>query len=469
MTCGAALWAQATDSRTFAVASQARAQGRIESPIPFSAVGARWIAAVPPPLEIRASKDGLQWSEWMRLEPGADSGSESVSSNLVFFDWDQRVLEYRLGDHFAVFDLHLTVIDPGRTPRPKLRTKTDAIGQPPYVSRVEWGSPDGDQARGALSYTTVTHLIVHHTADSFVGTDYAAWLRAIWRFHVFNNGWVDIGYNWLIAPDGTLFEGRAGGDNVVGAHFSCQNGGTMGVAMLGTYTSDLPSPQAQATLVRLLAWKAEQRELNPLGRALHRGMNVEMDIISGHRDGNNSPNSCTRTECPGNRFYPFLPEIRRRVADAIATAPLLSEDFNQPTTGWTYTGLWHRSAPRNAAWFAHPETGWYETPPRGINQGELTSPAFALRGAADLEFRSWHETEDEGTIYDVKRIEYSIDGGAWQLLEQITQPSRDWVTRRYRLTGNGQARVRFLFDTVDGAANAYAGWLVDDVRVTPVP
>ena len=33
----------------------------------------------------------------------------------------------------------------------------------------------------------------------------------IWRFHVEGRGWADIAYNWLVAPDGTIIEGRGWG------------------------------------------------------------------------------------------------------------------------------------------------------------------------------------------------------------------------------------------------------------------
>ncbi|GAB1349228.1 hypothetical protein MASR1M107_14420 [Ignavibacteriales bacterium] len=43
---------------------------------------------------------------------------------------------------------------------------------------------------------------------------------------------------------------EGGGDNVVGAHFCGYNGGTMGVSMLGTYTTVSPSAALQASLTQ---------------------------------------------------------------------------------------------------------------------------------------------------------------------------------------------------------------------------
>src|SRR5437016_1926200 len=80
-------------------------------------------------------------------------------------------------------------------------------------------------------------------AGGNAATDWAAVVRSIWVLHVQGNGWNDIGYNYLIDPNGVLYEGRGGGDGVMGAHFSCVNSGTMGVALLGTF-SVVPAPAA---------------------------------------------------------------------------------------------------------------------------------------------------------------------------------------------------------------------------------
>ncbi|MFN7929681.1 MAG: hypothetical protein U0Y68_17395 [Blastocatellia bacterium] len=50
------------------------------------------------------------------------------------------------------------------------------------------------------------HLLVHHTANANTATDWAAVVRAIWSFHIFTNGWSDIGYNYLIDPN-VIYEG----------------------------------------------------------------------------------------------------------------------------------------------------------------------------------------------------------------------------------------------------------------------
>src|SRR5262249_28078524 len=160
---------------------------------------------------------------------------------------------------------------------------------------------------------TVTQLIVQHTAmgNEAPDSDWPAIVRDIWNFHVFKRGWADIGYNYLIDPNGVIYEGRSGGDNVTGAHFSGVNAGTMAVALLGDFTNEAPAAEALKSLKEILAWKCDQRDLDPESRSLHEASQLILNTISGHRDGPKP------TECPGERLYLSLPAIRAAVKDLL--------------------------------------------------------------------------------------------------------------------------------------------------------
>lgn len=190
-----------------------------------------------------------------------------------------------------------------------------SIDKPPIVTRTEWGCPDGQITNhGDLSYSTVTHLIVHHTVNDNDSPDWGEVVLSIWNFHIFDRGFDDIGYNYLIDPDGVIYEGRSGGDDVQGAHFSGVNAGTMGVAMLGTFTDVEPAQEALLALKVLLEWKCHQLCLDPIATSIHAASQLELDTISGHRDGPGT------TECPGERLYDLLPLIRSDVNQMLASA-----------------------------------------------------------------------------------------------------------------------------------------------------
>lgn len=316
---------------------------------PFLAVGFVWSqTAGHTQLKLRGSIDGVTWSEWLKLAHDADGTNETGGqvSNLALLPAQTRFIQCHSESTDApLSNLRVIFISPGATSRgmrEQIQSKTQAqvmsqqpstkYPKPPVVTRTEWGCPDGQiTTHGTLSYTTVTHLIVHHTAtgNTVANNDWAAVMRSIWNFHIFSNGWADVGYNYLIDPNGVIYEGRAGGDNVLGAHFSGVNGGTMGVSMIGTFTDVTPSEKALNSLRRILAWKADQRGIDPAGKARHAASGLELNNISGHRDGPGS------TECPGNALYPLLPSLRTSVKELLNNATVLANVNAASFTGET--------------------------------------------------------------------------------------------------------------------------------------
>jgi len=308
----------------------------VEQAEPFLVIGAAWLATGEVRLSLRTSTDGVAWSEWAQMKAHNDYANERGEqvSALLLCDRQTKFVQYQIaaGERTDPTALRLVFISPDATPRQmqerieqraKEAMTTENLQQqakypkPPIVTRTEWGCPDGQiTTHGSLSYTTVTHLIVHHTfsPSGAINGDWAAAVRSVWNFHVFSNGWADIGYNYVIDQNGVVYEGRAGGDNIVGAHFSGVNGGTMGVVIIGDFTSSTPPPAALNSLKKLLAWKADQRGIDPAGQSLHASSGLNLKNISGHRDGPGA------TECPGEAFYPMLPGIRTDVKALLSNA-----------------------------------------------------------------------------------------------------------------------------------------------------
>jgi N-acetylmuramoyl-L-alanine amidase len=53
--------------------------------------------------------------------------------------------------------------------------------------------------------------------------------------HMDRNGWVDIGYNFVVGEDGRVYTGR--GSGFVGAHAAGCNSRSMGIAIIGDFRS----------------------------------------------------------------------------------------------------------------------------------------------------------------------------------------------------------------------------------------
>lgn len=263
--------------------------------------------------------DGEKWNQQpVEIDSHSKQEKNKFISQLYFLE--NKATKFRL-DYSADTELEgieVHFFNPGKsTPNPVpyqplglTNRNACPCPQPEYLDRVGW-CPDGDCPEDATPVpTNVTHLIVHHSAGSNSSSDWAATVRSIWDFHVNVNGWDDIGYNWLVDPNGVIYEGR--GDNRLGAHFCGTNGSTAGICVLGDFTAITPTPDAYASLEDLLSWKSCDINADPLGTSSHSSSGLDLMHISGHRDG------CA-TSCPGDSFYPTFGDIRMGVAQAIAT------------------------------------------------------------------------------------------------------------------------------------------------------
>ena len=285
---------------------------------------------------LRGSVDGETWTDWQFIDH-FHRDTIGMYAHLTSFDKSTRYIqlgifwdETKTAQAIIFSSATISLISAGDTPPSAIAdiqaraSSGQAISLPnsapqPVISRTGWGCPDGQNApQWSPQYTTITHFIVHHTATPNTDTDWAARVRSIWQYHTNTLGWGDIGYNYLIDPNGVIYEGRAGGDGSIGAHFSCMNSKTMGIALIGTFTSVNPSNNALNSLKNLLAWKVTILNISPTGWGYHNPSALTMWNISGHRDGNSSIYGCpSGTTCPGDVLYGLLPAIRNDVANLI--------------------------------------------------------------------------------------------------------------------------------------------------------
>lgn len=268
---------------------------------------------------IRFSTDGRTWTDWQRMprdEHAPDLAMSTLGSTSLSMRFFQLAYLSPKDAHGAI-NCHF--YNPGQTERLFSATvPADAAGRScsdlaqPYLQRSEW-CPAGNCAEHPNpAFATVTHLVIHHSAGTNQSNDWPAVVRAIWDYHVIGRGWSDIGYNWLIDPNGQIYEGRS--KDVIGAHFCGTNTGTIGICMLGDFTEKAPEAEAIAALKKLLSWKACENAIDPLTEVFHASSEKMLPTVIGHRDG------CA-TACPGDLFYPLLPEIRTTL-NADSTTPV---------------------------------------------------------------------------------------------------------------------------------------------------
>ncbi|MFE4669329.1 peptidoglycan recognition protein [Streptomyces sp. NPDC056716] len=192
--------------------------------------------------------------------------------------------------------------------------------RPKIVTRKGWGADENLREKTFLYTNKVKAAFVHHTAtgNNYTCAEASSVIRGIYRYHVGSMGWRDIGYNFLVDKCGNIYEGRAGGvaKPVLGAHTLGFNTDSMGIAVIGSYSSTKPAGSAVTAVARLSAWKLGLSGANPKGTTYlksgggnlyKKGKNVRLNVISGHRDG-------FATDCPGGQLYGKLGTARADAA-----------------------------------------------------------------------------------------------------------------------------------------------------------
>ncbi len=372
----------------------------IQAPIAFNAVASQWMADIPAgtaiEISLRTGLDGSDWSAWQSIEPSPDwnrDEDDDIVGDMLAVpaeDGRHQFLQVRI-----IFDRQLSSADPileelqlifiDSTQGPSvqeminqqktldaqqkaeqpLEDNTPAKHPKPFViSRDVWCTDPRCNYTEGLEYHPVTHLILHHTVSSSNG-DPAALLRAIWAYHTITRGWGDIGYNFLVDTDGTLFEGHLGGDDVVGIHARQANVGSMALALMGTY-SVIDPPQAMVeAAIDLFAWKADQKGIDVFDASdVLPNVAYGLPNLMGHRDVEGT------TQCPGNHGHTMLPTIRDEVAARIGlTTPYiyvdeLSNAFSRSNANWYTASL--QCGHNTHAWYT-----WSTTEPTSsTNWGE---------------------------------------------------------------------------------------------------
>ena len=195
------------------------------------------------------------------------------------------------------------------------------------TTREEWGANPA-YLNWAPDYAPAEHVIVHHTAgtNNYTPEQSPAIVRGIYYYHAVVLGWGDIGYNFLVDKYGQVFEGRYGtldsdpGAMVVGGHAYGANTGTMGISMMGNYSSVSPSEIQIERVGQMAGWflgragvadaHGSSRYTFHATQKYRRGQTIDLDVISAHRD-------VGYTTCPGDAGYSMMDPIRSAAQDQI--------------------------------------------------------------------------------------------------------------------------------------------------------
>lgn len=485
------------------------------TPIEFVAVGSSWQATTPAgtaiEVALRSSTDGTSWSGWIVVPPMDAEREEALMSFGELLYVRGPYVQYRLtftsyepGVSPLLRSITLTFIDSRSGPTAKqaqaMALPIDIPGQPAIIPRSAWGA-DESLFNWPPEYREPRKFIIHHTVTPNDDLDPAATVRAIYYYHAVTRGWGDIGYNYLIDTQGRIYEGRQGGEGVVGGHSKQYAWGSIGISLMGNYEAvDVPQ-HMQASLVEMLAWKGNLHFIHPTGHGIF--IDKHLPNIMGHRD-------VADTTCPGEYAYVRLPAVREAtlaqmaglppnvrtdaphaaeqvsgVVDFVATAsPAVTQvDFyvdgnpRASDSSAPFLWKWNTTAAANGQHHlrvqAHTDAGLMaehattamvdNTPP----SGSLSGPTFS--NAPTITLTTWADDAQSmqfsnGWLWEGEELRHQVgsqasDPAAWNSLAWIGRAGSDregwWYGPYYRELPTGRSyRVYFRLKTTDNSTTA---------------
>ncbi len=194
-----------------------------------------------------------------------------------------------------------------------LEKKQAVTPVPTIYPRSAWASSAYDKRTKKIwpaQYDDPQVIIVHHTATNYKSST-AKQIKKIYRYHSYTRKWGDIGYNYIIGPDGAIFEGRYGGNGAIGGHAWTNgtnfNAGSIGIAILGDYQKKTVSSEALESLKKLVGWLSANNGFTVADDVSFHGKHLDTRMV-GHKDVGD-------TECPGKNLYNRLSDVRSSAGD----------------------------------------------------------------------------------------------------------------------------------------------------------
>jgi hypothetical protein len=215
--------------------------------------------------------EGERWKEKLlaevvaALEVGGEDQSALITSLREQIEALQEEIDRLKGQPFALVPKSLVepIPEPVKIARPPIQDMVDTL--PKHKEKVY------DSRR----LSQIEALVIHHSAvPPSVGP------RRIAQYHVKNLDWPGIGYHFLVAEDGILYQGNS--LTTVSYHAAGVNTRTVGICFLGNLTKAVPPPAQLQAGARLAAWLLQE-------------LGLDLEMVKGHKE-------FMDTICPGNEW-----------------------------------------------------------------------------------------------------------------------------------------------------------------------
>jgi len=208
---------------------------------------------------------------------------------------------------------------------------------PRLITRASWGALPGRTAKMDRNVGAWQRITVHHSADyngeraEQGAKESVQAVRSIQRFHMQGNRWGDIGYHFLIDPQGRVYEGRS--LNWQGAHAGdpARNRRNIGICVLGDYSNGAPPAAAVEALAGLIDWLLDKHS-------------IARNQIYGHLELKSG------TACPGPALLGWVEDYRgARAGSAKAALASSSTKSSSEKLGVQPSASKREASPRNSS------------------------------------------------------------------------------------------------------------------------
>ncbi len=211
---------------------------------------------------------------------------------------------------------HKPIYGPGTAPSPVVQGRSAPMPSPAMqtgesvsiLPRSVWTRQGVARPRECYDMNGVSRITVHHSAMDSSGlrsqSDVVGQIESIRATHV-RNGWADIGYHYVIDPQGRVYEARPAWKQ--GAHVKDQNEHNLGVMLMGNFEHQQPTSDSINSLRRMVAMQMRKYRV-PLNR------------VYTHRE-------IGKSACPGRVLQGNMVAMRSRngaLAMAVADIPGLA-------------------------------------------------------------------------------------------------------------------------------------------------
>src|SRR5690625_492196 len=269
----------------------------------------------------------------------------------------------------------------------------------------------GFSFRGSLTPINkrrVDKIVQHHMAHK-------SWnINDVHNYHKNSNGWAGIGYNYWIAFDGTIYEGR--GMNV-GAHVGGHNSHTIGIGYQGDFSSQKMTDAQLKSGIELNKWL--------IGKFANIGKN---DII-GHSD-------LASTACPGRNFR--MSELEKGVKGESS-----SPSWTKVNGSWTGQTLGNGEYGKPIRVL---QTKLYENKPRYLKKGDIDGYFGSTTEKAVREYQKDNGLDIDGlagkqvykslkeglTVSEYNKLKKEIDSLKKELAKKENKPGKGSVSDSHK-------------------------------------